>query len=193
MRKHVALFVVLCFSAFMFQTTGAFAAEPQYYVVGSDPVQPDRTLQSGECMGKWNFPIPGQMGTKTGFKGDKSLAPLTPLIFPISQNGSMIPQRQELVIYSCGNGFKPLAPLDTVRAVSVECYQAEPQPQMILPDAPYNSAQPSTAELERQVSPRKSHKGWWVVGAIVIAGIVLAASGHGNSRGHGPAGPPPIQ
>jgi hypothetical protein len=179
----------------MFQTTGAFAAEPQYYVVGSDPIQPDRTLQPGECMGKWNLPIPGQMGTKTGFRGDKSLAPLTPLIFPESQNGNVIPQRQELTIYACGNGFKPLAPLDTTRAISVECYQAtKPQPAMFLSDVPYNSSQPSTAELERQVSPKR-HRVWpWVVGAIVILGIAFAAGGHGGSSGsHGPADPPPIQ
>ncbi len=107
----------------------AIAAEPHvYYVIGTDPIEPDRTVRQGECMAKWDAPVPGLMQTRFGFKGSKSLAPLTPIIFPAEFNGKVIPARTHLVLWQCGNGFIPAIDLDTSRAIGIQCYEATAPP-----------------------------------------------------------------
>ena len=196
MKKHLALFVVLCFVVLTMSTTGAFAGE--YYVIGLDPVQPDRTLHPGECMGKWNFPVRGQMGTRTGFRGDKALSPLTPLIFDENLNGQKIPARSELVIYMCGNGFRLAVSLDTLQAVSVECFKKPTVEKEVVVEHPkfiisgnYVPSLPTPTPPPAPVVKRHSAWPWIVVGAILV-GVALSHGGGGSSSSSS-SGPSKIQ
>lgn len=130
MRKATLFVFVLMVVAFAWLVPSqVFAAQPHsYYIIGTDPIEPDRTVRSGECMAKWDMPVPGLMGTRFGFKGSKSLAPLTPIIFPAEYNGKVIPARTQLTLWQCGNGFIPAVALDTSRATGIQCYEAPAPP-----------------------------------------------------------------
>jgi hypothetical protein len=198
MKKHVALTILLAFLVLMFQSSGTFAAEPQYYVIGLHPVEADRGVRSDECVGKWNEPIPGLMGTTEGFKGNKSLAPLTPIIFPKEQLGKVIPARQQLTLFGCGNGYIPSVPLDTTQALGILCRESlAPEIKLFLSDAPYA---PSVKEQAQERFVREIRTGLStgtkvVIGGIAVAVIIALVKAFQKSAGsdHGPGKPPPIQ
>jgi len=112
-----------------------------YYETGIDPVDPDRAVRIGECWAKWNSPIAGSMGTKSGFRGNKCLRPLTPIIFSKEYLGKVIQARTELTLLGCGNGFIPVASLDTATAEVIDC-KSEPSVSAPAEPTPPTTPQP---------------------------------------------------
>ena len=119
--KKVLVVVLVLISISLLIPSRAYAASNQYFTINVDPIEPDRMLREGECMAKWNSPIPGMMQTKYGYKGGKSLAPLVPVIYSMELNGKVIPSHSYLTLWGCGNGFENAIPLDTMQALGVQC------------------------------------------------------------------------
>jgi len=142
------------------------------------------------------------METRSGFKGNKAIAPLTPIIFPEEYNGKVIPAGSKLTLFGCGNGYIIGTNLDTSRALNIFCNSKKKFDSDVIsnistyPIAPVKPVLPSPSSspiVSNPVAKKNKNKSLiWIVVLAVGVGIAAAGSSGGGGNGHTTPGGPTI-